>query len=196
MPTLIGVYVHNGASFVRANAGIPEGFSGPQVHNGSSFVNAEVVSAYASGWKTAWVNIDGEVGVFDQLLTSLDFAAPGSAKAQYWVNSDGTIDGQAIPGSPVIRTEISTWRNFDVGRDYEALFSEVLTGGFEAWDTHPTLNVWTSLTNPDNDFTYIGEETVFQQENRMLFKVREKVSAPVGGNDQAFHDTDLQVDIL
>lgn len=196
VPSVIGVFARVSGVWQRVNGGVPEGFSGPQVHNGSSFVNSVVVSGFASSaWRTTWVNIDGEIGVFDKLLTSLDFAAPGSAKAQYWVNSDGTIDGQAIPGAPASRTEIATWRQFNVGRDYAALFSEVLTGGFAAWDTHPTLNVWTSLTNPNNDFTYSAEELVFQQENRMLFKVREKVSAPVGGNDQAFYDTDLQVDI-
>lgn len=195
MADVVGIYVRVAGIWERVNGGTPIGYSGPQVRQAGNWENVDIALTYTTFWRGIWANIDGEIGVGNLLIRSEDFSAPALTKVQYWINSNGSIDGQAIPGSPASRSSISTWRQFDVGREYEARFEEVLSGSFVAWDNHPGLNVWGNLTDPATGYTYDYEvSSQASRENRMIFKVREKVTAPFVGHDQGNHDTFLDSD--
>lgn len=183
VPPVIGVYVYKGGSWQRANAGTPTGYSGPQVRQAGVWNNCIRVRARASSvWQYCWVNIDGEINITTQDNTSIDFSfdPPYSARVDYWINDDGTVDVRADPGSYPTRTEVSSWRNYDCGRTYQYRFIE---NGPDLWTYHNTLNTWADISGDPAfgvSITFAGDASC-----SMTVGIREKVSAPAGGHDSA-----------
>lgn len=186
VPNVIGTYVRQGGVWERANAGTPEGFSGPQVRQGGTWHNALRVYGKASGvWQTCWVNIDREIELGNFLEDDLDvFNPPFFCRVDFWVNGDGTVDSDTENSTPNTRSEIGTWRDYDCGREYEIKLEEDTGPGFFAWTTHPPLDTWIALTDPSTDRQFGFESTSpGVRQAKMLVRIREKVSAPSGGND-------------
>lgn len=189
LPDVIGVYVRQAGVWERANAGTPEGFSGPQVRQSGTWQNCEVVSGKASAvWETCWVNIDGELDVPPN-VTSFDFdLSPYVLFAGVDYNGNGTID---LWQSGSLTNEYDNWRAFDCGRDYEILFEH--TSG-DLSEVDPTLDTWLNLTDPPTNHTFTDSQSgtgFFTKLGVYTVKIREKVSAPVGGNATGTYTFDV-----
>lgn len=199
VPNVIGTYVRQGGVWERANAGTPEGFSGPQVRQGGVWENALIVYAKASAvWQTCWVNIDGELELAPQSRNSFDFFSPPFfSRVDFWFNGDGTIDAASVNGTPGSRAEVATWRDFDCGREYEIKFDEDISGFNDPWTTHPTLDTWIALTDPSTDRQFALENnSPGERHAEMDVRIRETVSAPVGGNEQGLFEATCENDAL
>lgn len=181
--TPIGTYVKDLGVWKRANGGTPVGFSGPQVRDAGVWKNCILVDCRDSeSWGYyAWVNIDGELSVNDFNVTDIDYGSPWSVGAGFRVNADGDYDKYT---GTFGWTANGRWRDYDCGREYEVKFER--TSGTTP-DSEPTLNTWLNLTDPDtNHFVQDNNSGTTQFFNRQIIydvRIREKVSAPAGGND-------------
>lgn len=144
--TVIGVWVHNGSGWVRANGGTPEAFSGPQVKVGSTWTNCVWVHANASAvWKICWANINGEitgsstVGNWD----ARDFdLSPYFVNCYVDINPDGSID-RLHNGTETIN--YSKWRDYDNGRTIQFHCLEDVNYSSAYVTSEPAKGVWGNL---------------------------------------------------
>lgn len=181
MATEVGIYVRQAGVWERANAGTPEGFSGPQVHSGSVFVNSSNVRTYASSvWNYCWVNIDGEINLLNYTCNDFDLS-PYSLSAWFRFNNDGTIDRKNFG---TVTDTYANWRTYDCGRDYEIKFEAASPGNY---DEPLTTGSWLNLTNPAAGPYIVGASKsgigFLNVSEVQDVRIREKVSAPAGGND-------------
>ncbi len=210
MADVIGVYVRQAGVWERANAGLPEGFSGPQIRDPTKWQLSEVVYGRAAGsWETTWVNVNGEIQldgpVFDTFNVQSDdfsfgFPPSYSVDAGFRFRATGEVDSGASPGSPAFYTKIYDWRLFDCGREYEIRFEG---GGPDGpATTQPPLNTWLNFTDPattriiraiQSDSGPGAEFVSFQY--IYVVRLREKVGGG-GGQVQANFQIDLVVDGL
>lgn len=182
LPDVVGVHTRVAGTWERVNGGTPEGFSGPQVHNGTSFVNSVVVYGYDSAaWQTTWVNIDGEINIVDKMTFSSDTSGPPWLSfVKYFMEADGGLD---VHTNNFGRFEFAHWRSFDCGREYEIKFTRT---GSNAWTFPPVEDTWLDFTDPvtNHEFENRVQATIIRI-TTMDVRIREKVSAPAGGNDIA-----------
>lgn len=188
LPTVIGVYSRQAGVWERANGGTPAGFRGVYSRQGGVWEPCSPVYARASGvWEYCWLTVDGEIDLVNFSKFSFDFGSPGSARVDYWLNYDGTIDGRALPGIPTGREEIGQWRYYDNGREYQIKFEEDISPFFtDPWTVHPTLDTWLNWTSISTDYTFyksVGGATSGAAQSGMYVRIRETVGAAAGGND-------------
>lgn len=184
MATVVGIFTRVAGVWERVNAGTPEGFAGPHVYQSGAWENTVVDYVnITTVWLPCWVNIDGELNFLD--LTSTDFdLSPYNTSSLIDVNGDGTLDKKSFGST---QNGIANWRTYDCGREYEIMWSH------DAFDNanveEPTLDTWLNLTDPSTTSSIIGSHSgtgfLFFKAH-YLVRIREKVSAPAGGNDLAF----------
>lgn len=188
---IVGAYVRDAGVWKRANAGTPEGFSGPQVYKSAAWENSLVVYGNASAaWQTCWVPIPGELNF--QNFTSSDFdLSPYTLDTLGRIRGDGGLD-RLVGGS--LLSNFAHWRLRDCGREYECYIEH---NGGSTSDTTPTLSTWLALTDPDTDHVISDTETgtgVFFKNGSYLVKLREKISAPAGGNTSAVYSFEMSAE--
>lgn len=200
VPAVIGVYVRQAGVWERANAGTPEGFSGPQVYQ-TGWKNCVEVRAKASSvWQYSWVNIDGEINLSAQSAVAEEISVGPTwfIEGGFQFQNDGEIFRQQNPGTPneTVWTYRANWRNYDCGRDYEIKFER--SSGIPA-DTEPGLDTWLNFTNPASGPYEVYESESGVTDETYIFgnvynvRIREKVSAPAAGNDNALFTITLTV---
>lgn len=145
--TIVGVWVHNGTGWVRANGGTPEAFSGPQVKVGSNWTNCVWVHANVSAvWKVCWANINGEIAGSPQIATwsADDFdISPYSLNAYVDINPDGGVDRLH---NGTVFNNYSAWRNYDCGRTIQFHCLEDVNYSSAYVTSEPAKGVWGDFT--------------------------------------------------
>ena len=207
--TEIGIYTRQAGVWERCNAGTPEGFSGPQVRQGGTWQNIVVGYAKASAvWKECWVNIDGEIELSNVFtLFASDTSGPSyQCTCQWYFDSDGSFLYRAYNNNnpPPTYTEVSgEWRKFDNGRTYQIWYDITDQSGPATWSTSPSLaeTTWDDLdTDQLLQFqdTYFDTNPFFSRISSVSFtvRIREKVSAPSGGNDTATMGGNINMGLL
>jgi hypothetical protein len=178
---IIGVHVHNGAGWQRANGGVPTGFSGPQVKDGGSWRNCDWVHAKASSaWQVTWTNINGEVPAptIGTVLSSDFDLSPYTLDANVVLKPDGSISRK---NNGVTTNNYSRWRDYDCGRpkQWHVLRDTNYTGTYNT--VEPTLSTWTDFT-ADVTFACARSGTgFFNYEDGWAYYIRDTERADVLG---------------
>jgi hypothetical protein len=196
VPPVIGLWTYHFSSggWDRCNGptGTSDGFEGVFVYKSAAWKNTGVAWGKAvSTWAVCWTNIDGELSVQNVSATDFDLS-PYSMTAWFRYNGDGTIDRRN--NSSTI-TNWSHWRLFDNGRDYEIKFDAASPGSVAF---SPTTGVWDDLTSPVRNSQLgsvkSGTGFWFSTEEQDV-RIREKVTAPAGGNDIGTVTTTLDAEV-
>ena len=173
-PSPIGIWVNVSSVWKRVEP--------PHIRVSGVWKEVTGVWVKASGvWKRCYANIDGEIEVSNLQIFVFDTGSPFDSTAGLRWNGDGTIDKQDKPPDAGWVDNTSQWRLFDMGRDYEIRFR--YSSGDHV-DTEPTLNTWLDLTDPSTTHTLLHNKTNLGVEEGIYnVDVREKITAPAGGND-------------
>lgn len=195
--TVIGVWVHNGSGWVRANGGTPEAFSGPQVKNSGLWKNCQWVHANASSvWKVCWTNINGEItgGSTVGNWTAEDFdISPYVVNCYVDINADGSIDRL---NNGTVFNNYSKWRDYDCGRTIQFHCLEDVNYSVNYVTNQPTKGVWFDFTVTQVfSATAIGTGFLFWDSGWATY-YRDKVRAdPLGSVPRGDVDLDLGAEI-
>ena len=173
VPNVIGVYTRVAGVWERVN-GDP-GIAGthtPFVRQGGTWYETDLIYGKVSAvWQVCHANIFYEISGDDYTLVDRDFDGPGYlARADFWVRSDGTIDGA---GEGESAFQVAVWRDYDTGRDWELQLTESGTN----WSSHPALApTWLNLTDPSTDSTFYVSTNLVDKYSIMDCVFREKLS--------------------
>ena len=190
MATIIGIYTRVAGVWTRCNGGTPIGFSGPATKVAGVWEGDLYVASKDTIWRPVWVNIDGEISIGDATAQDFDISPYNVACGFKWLGSGGIQRDNNGSGY----VAYGSWRSYDCGRDYEIYFehesAQVASG-------EPTLDTWLNLTDPDTDHNLFDSKSGSGFLNRWAYydvRIREKVSAPAGGNDIANYGMNLEAE--
>lgn len=191
MPTQVGIFVRVAGVWERQTGGTPIGFGGVNIKVSGDWEPLVVGYTYTSVWQATWTNIDGDLNL------------PGGSSDDFDISPYNVTSGFRFFGSGKIQRDNNgngfqdwgTWWYYANGRDYEIWF-EYDSGHHIS--NEPTLNTWLNFTDPEtNHWLYDSESG-----SGFLFttgyytvRVREKVSAPAGGNDLGVYDISLTAEV-
>lgn len=134
----IGVFVRDLGIWKRAI---------PHVKNAGVWKQCQKVWAKDAGvWKVVWADPERNLTITNFSRSNFDAFSPFQAISGWKLNTDGTLEEEDVPGSPLGYTQFGTWDGgWDVGRTWEVKYHK--NSGTFGTDTTGTKDVWKAITN-------------------------------------------------